>query len=96
MLEKLRRRIPDARDDALLNDLLEEAAQFILGYTGREALPEALQGAQLALAAILYNRMGMEGESARVEGGVSRTVAFLPEDLRRQLNGWRLAKAVGP
>ena len=65
MLEKLKRRIPDAKDDALLGDLL---------------------------AAMLYNRMGMEGESAHSEGGVSRTAAALPDDLRAWLNCWRLAR----
>lgn len=94
MLEKLKRRIPDANDDALLGDLLDAAAAAILAYTGRSALPEALQGAQLELAAVLYNRMGMEGERAHSEGGVSRTAESLPEALRRQLNPWRLAKAV--
>lgn len=95
MLEKLKRRIPDAGDDALLNDLLDAAAAQILAYTGRTALPEALEGAQLELAAMLYNRMGMEGERAHSEGGVSRSAESLPERLRRQLNPYRLARAVG-
>ena len=95
MLEKLKRRIPDAGDDALLNDLLDAAAAQILAYTGRTALPEALEGAQLELAAMLYNRMGMEGERAHSEGGVSRSAESLPERLRRQLNPYRLARTVG-
>lgn len=95
MLNKLKRRIPDADDDALLNDLLDAAEAAILAYTGRTELPEALQGAQLELAAVMYNRMGMEGETARSEGGVSRTAESLPEGLRRQMNPFRLAKAVG-
>lgn len=95
VLEKLKRRIPDAADDALLSDLLDAAEKQILAYTGRAALPAALQAAQLELAAALYNRMGMEGESAHSEGGVSRAAESLPESLRRQLNPFRLAKAVG-
>ena len=95
MLEKLKRRIPDAGNDALLTALLDAAEAAILAYTGRETLPEALQGAQLSLAAILYNRMGMEGESSHSEGGVSRGADSLPELLKRQLNPWRLAKGVG-
>ena len=94
MLEKIKRRIPDCADDALLSDLLESAGDMILAYTGRDSIPEALCSAQVALAAILYNRMGIEGEAAHNEGGVSRSVEFLPEDLRRQLNAWRVAKAV--
>ena len=95
VLEKLKRRIPDAGNDALLGDLLDAAEAAILAYTGRTALPDALRGAQLELAAVLYNRMGMEGESAHSEGGVSRAVESLPEALRRQLNPYRLARAVG-
>ncbi len=94
MLEKLRRRIPDARDTGLLNDLLEAAADMILAYTGRDEVPDGLRSAQVSLAAVLYNRMGIEGEAAHSEGGVSRSVEMMPEDLRHQLNAWRLAKAV--
>ena len=95
MLEKLKRRIPDAKDDALLAELIEAAGQAICAYTGRAAVPSALEAAQLEIAAMLFNRMGMEGESAHSEGGVSRDAEALPEDVRRQLNPWRLARTVG-
>lgn len=92
MLARLMRRLPDAKDSELLEDLLDEAEAFILAYTRRDALPTPLREAQLRVAAILYNRMGMEGESAHGEGGVTRTAQALPEDLKRWLNGWRVAK----
>lgn len=95
MLARLKRRLPDASDEALLADLLEESGAFIRAYTHREVVPDALEDAQVRIAAILYNRMGMEGESDHSEGGVSRTADTLPEDLRRWLNSWRLAKALG-
>lgn len=94
MLAKLKRRIPDAKDDALLEDLLEDAECMILAYTGRDLLPELLEGAQLEIAAMLFNRMGMEGENSHSEGSVSRSADSLPEYLRRQLNPWRLARTV--
>lgn len=94
MLEKLKRRLPDAKDDALLTDLLEEARAFILAYTGRDEVPETLGDAQVRIAAILFNRMGMEGEASHGEGGVTRTAEALPEDLKRWLNRERLAKTV--
>ena len=94
MLDKLKRRIPDAQDEALLADLLSDAGNMILAYTLREGVPDALQAAQVEIAAMLYNRMGMEGESSHGEGSVSRGVDSLPEYVRRQLNPWRLAKAV--
>lgn len=94
MLEKLKRRIPDAGNEALLSDLLEAAGEMICAYTQRPAVPGALQAAQLELAVVLYNRMGMEGEASHSEGSVSRSVESLPECLRRQLNPWRLARTV--
>lgn len=93
-LEKLGRRLPDASDEELLNDLLAQAGAFIRSYTHRDAVPDALEDAQVELAAVLFNRMGMEGESSHSEGGVSRATEGLPEGLRRWLNAWRLAKTV--
>ena len=96
MLEKLRRRLPDVgtEAEALLTDLLDDAGRFICAYTMRKAVPEELQGAQVELAAIYYNRMGMEGEKAHNEGGVSRTAEALPGDIAAQLRPWRLARTV--
>ncbi len=94
MLDRLKRRLPDAKDEALLADFLEEAAAFICAYTHRDNVPEGLEDAQVRVAAILYNRMGMEGETTHTEGEVTRTAAALPEDLRLWLNGWRLASTV--
>ena len=59
-------------------------------------MPAPLESVQVSLAVIGYNRLGMEGETCRNEGGVSRTVDPLPDDIRRQLNPWRLARTVGP
>jgi len=95
MLEKMKRRIPDAQDEQLLADLLEDAGRMICAYTLRSEVPEALESARLELAVMLYNRMGMEGEKQHAEGSVSRSVEGLPEYIRRQMNPFRLAKAVG-
>ena len=94
MLARLKRRLPDAADEALLGDLLSEAGAFLRAYTNRTELPEALEDAQMRVAVILYNRMGMEGESSHSEGGVARTAEMLPEDLKRWLNGWRVARTL--
>ena len=94
MLAKLKRRLPDAVDDALLEDLLSEAGAFIRAYTRRADVPAELEDAQIHLAAVLFNRMGMEGEVSRNEGGVSRTAELLPEDVRRWLNAWRMARSL--
>lgn len=94
MLEKLKRRIPDVKDDALLQDLIEDAGGMICAVTLRGEVPEALQAAQIEIAAMLFNRMGMEGESIHSEGSLSIHADSLPESLRRQIYPWRLAKAV--
>ena len=94
LLEKLMRRLPDAADEALMEDLLAQAGAFIRAYTRRDEIPSGLEDAQVHIAAILFNRMGMEGEAGHGEGGVTRTAEMLPEDVRRWLNGWRVARTV--
>lgn len=93
---RLRRRlqIQDHTQDMLLQDLLADAHALMLAYMNRDTLPAQLYPAQCQLAAMLYNRLGMEGEAARSEGGVSITVDTLPDDIRAQLMPYRLMKAV--
>ena len=42
MLARLKRRLPDATDETLLQDLLDDAGRFIRAYTGRDTVPEPL------------------------------------------------------
>lgn len=96
MLARLKRRLEltgNERDE-LLFDLLADANALMLAFMNRETMPAALHPAQCALAAALYNRLGMEGESRRSEGNVSMTVETLPADITAQLLPYRLAKAV--
>lgn len=90
---RLKARLPDI-DKPLRDALLQDARDLILSYTGQPEIPAPLIGAQVQLAIISYNRMGIEGESGHSEGGVSRTMELLPEDIRQQLNRYRLAKVV--
>ena len=92
-LEKLSKHLP-GEDPALLLVLLEEAEEMILALTGRQVLPARLTSAQVQLALILYNRQGLEGQTSHSEGGVSRALESLPEELRRQIAPYRLAKVV--
>ena len=94
MLEKLKRLLPEAEDEQLLNDLLDYAREMIMAYTHRESLPETLDGVQIRLAAVLFNRMGIEGEISHSEGGVSRSIEAMPGDIKAQLNQFRLARTV--
>ena len=83
MLLRLHRRlgISTGAQDELLTDLLADANALMLAYLNRAELPAALENAQCQLAVLLYNRLGMEGERARSEGGVTLTVDTLPEDV---------------
>jgi len=94
MLERLKLRLSDAADDALLESILADAGGMICAYTLRAEVPGALEAAQIEIACMIYNRMGMEGESDHAEGSLRRSADSLPEYIRRQLNPWRLAKAV--
>jgi hypothetical protein len=91
--ERLKARLPTA-EDTLLDALLLDAQEYMLSYTGRKELPAQLIGAQVQLAVIAYNRLGIEGESSHAEGGVSRGMEALPADIERQLMTWRIAKVV--
>lgn len=94
VLDRLRRRlkIEGTEQDALLNDLIADAAAFAQGYTGRAVLPEAADAAITELAATSYGRLGMEGQSAHAEGSVSIRVDGLPAMLKALLDQMRVAK----
>lgn len=93
-MERLKSLIPDIDGgrDGMLQALLDSAEEYILAYCNRAALPERMRWGQVRLALLYYNRAGIEGESARSEGGVSRSVEALPADLLAWLNAHRLFK----
>ena len=92
-LERLKGRLDGVPEEAL-EALLDDAEGMILAATGRCRLPRTLETAQVQLAAVLYNRSGTEGETAHSEGGVSSTMAGMPEEIWRQIAPHRLAKVV--
>ncbi|MBR5232345.1 MAG: phage head-tail connector protein [Clostridia bacterium] len=96
LLERLRRRLPAdaAAEDDLLCDLLADANALMLSYMNRTELPDALIPALLRLTTMLFNRLGMEGESSRTEGSISMTVDSLPAEILSQLTPYRLMRTV--
>ena len=61
-LTRLKTRLGDeaaAADPALLETLLDDAQETILGYTNRARMPTALVGAQVELALIAYNHTAL-------------------------------------
>ncbi|MCD7127371.1 phage head-tail connector protein [Limosilactobacillus agrestis] len=80
-------------DDALLSDLVEEAIAQVLDYTGQKELIGNLGVYVKRLAVINYNRLGIEGEAQRSEGGVTNSLEVgIPKDIRQGLNRYRIAK----
>jgi len=92
-LDRLKIRLPEAGKETL-EAMLDDAEGMILAYTGRQKLPPVLETAQVQLAVVLYNRQGIEGQTGHSEGGVSRTMEALPEEIRKQIAPYRLARVV--
>ena len=96
MLNRVKRRLnlKENEQDAVLGDLLEDATDFVLGYTGRKTLPAGLLGVVVEIAAIDYNRLGLEGAASHTEGGVSDTIDLLPSRMRAQLDMYRVGRGM--
>lgn len=82
-------------EDALLEQLITDAAAFAESYTGRTSVPDGLLRTVGDLAIIAYNRRGTEGENARSEGGESYTFETAPAQIYDLLNRYRLARVGG-
>lgn len=93
-LEKLKKMTGES-DEELLSLLLEDAESFVLSYTNRTQLPEALEKTVRDLAVIALNRMGTEGEAGRSEGGESYSFEAAPKSVYDILNRYRLARIGG-
>lgn len=93
LLVKLKRRLGITDQDELLTDLLTDAQTAALTYTELTDLPTALDGVVIALAAVDYNRLGMEGENSHGEGGVSASmIDGIPKAIRQRMDPFRVAK----
>lgn len=80
LLERLKLRIPEESNEALLNEVLETAKEFILSHmypleddVSNYIVPLGYHSLQLDIAVELYNKRGAEGEISHSENGVSRS-----------------------
>ncbi len=82
----------NGEQDGLLTLCLDAAAAYLLSVTYRAVLPTELTDAQARLALVLYNRRGMEGETAHAEGSVSRSIdpADVPTGIQNEAMAYRL------
>ena len=86
---KIRLGISNEKQDGLLAVLLDSAEDTILDVIGRDEMPARLISVQTELAVIAYNRQGAEGETARSEGGISRSfVSDLSPDMQKRLQNY--------
>lgn len=80
-------------DSKLATDLIKEAIAQVLDYTGQKKLVGNMDIYVKKLAVINYNRLGIEGETQRSEGGVTNYLETgIPKDIRQGLNRYRIAK----
>lgn len=90
-MERLVARLPQISEEER-EALLCEAEDMLLALTQRAVLPGGLITAQVQLAVVLYNRRGIEGQTAHSEGGVSCSMEGIPQDILRQAAPYRLAR----
>jgi len=75
--------------------LLETAEQKLLTLTNRTKMVAGLNAARRDWAIIAYNRLGMEGESSRSQGGISSAFIEVPEDIKETIKLFRIARVSG-
>lgn len=94
---RLKTIIPDlpSGSEMLLDQLVDDAAEWAQTYTRRATVPDGMLVAIGDLALIAYNRMGTEGESSRSEGGESYSFESAPARVYDNLGMYRLAKTGG-
>ena len=96
---KIRLDVKDDAQDELLELLLLEAAEHILGYTRRDDMKwlPAFNNIQVQIAAVNYGRLGMEGMLSRTEGAVTTGylgAADYPDSIIKPLDRFRLIKGL--
>lgn len=80
-------------NNALLTELVKESIAQVLDYTGQKKLVGSMDIYVKKLAVINYNRLGIEGETQRSEGGITNYLETgIPKDIRQGLNRYRIAK----
>ncbi len=83
------------KDADLYPTLLQCAEEKLLALTNRTKLPSAMNEAKRQWAIVAYNRMGMEGESSRSQGGISSSFVEVPEEIKETIKLFRIARVSG-
>ncbi|MDT8715442.1 phage head-tail connector protein [Clostridium sp. 19966] len=86
---KLGYSLEDTSQDNLLQIYLDDAKEYILGAIHQDAIPDGLLSAQVEIAIIFFNKLGIEGESAHNEGGINRTFEGIPDSILKRIKSFR-------
>lgn len=96
ILARLQNLIPsDEYDSTLMEQLVDDAEDFVLSYTYRSKTPDALIRTIGDLAIVAFNRLGTEGEAGRSEAGESYSFETAPAHVYNVLTKYRLARCGG-
>ena len=91
---RVKRLIKDG-DEALLEQLCDDAVDTLKAFTHRNELPAELERAAGDLAIVRYNRLGTEGETGRSEGGESYSFSDMPDHIFKLAKSYRKARIGG-
>lgn len=89
------KKITGESDEKLLSSLIKMAEEEILSLTNRSKMTDKLKPAVRKWALIAYNRMGMEGEASRSEGGISSAFVEIPKEVQDAIKRNRLGRVCG-
>lgn len=82
-------------DEVKAINLINDAVILVLDYTNQDKMLDSMWLYARQLATITFNRESTEGESSRLEGGVSQSfIEDIPLNIQRGLNRYRLGKVV--
>ena len=96
VLARLEKLIPsDIYDADLMDQLTDDAEDWVLAYTNRTVTPDILLRPIGDLAVVAFNRIGTEGETGRSEGGESYSFDAAPPYIFKILDRSRLARVGG-
>lgn len=89
MLEKFKRKQNIKGTDEFLQDLLDEAIEFVSDYTNqiKDYVEDNMQSTVIYIAVIYYNRQGTEGLQSQGYSGASESYSDkLPPTIMSKLN----------
>lgn len=88
-------KITGESDAELLSLLLTLAEEKVLSLANRTKMIYPLKPAVRDWAVVAYNRLGMQGETSRSEGGISSAFAEIPKDIDQMIKRYRLGRVCG-